>query len=142
MRQVRHCPELDGPACTGASSVSPQRTHRFPLRAGNFVQQTSQTGTELRCGREEPQRAQEEGRRAQLKESTGLRSTRTTARQREGPEGGTSHVSEPESLRKTHLTSGRQGSTPAALPSVYLHQALDSMLFAPGLNRNSGILPV
>ena len=35
----------------------------------------------------------------------GLRSTRATARQREVSDGGTSNVSEPESLRKTHLTS-------------------------------------
>lgn len=32
--------------------------------------------------------------KAQLKESMGLRSTRTTARQREVPEAGTSYVSE------------------------------------------------
>ncbi|MGB7987203.1 MAG: hypothetical protein WCF54_18720 [Terracidiphilus sp.] len=38
--------------------------------------------------------------------SAGLRSTRATARQREVSEGGTSNVSEPESLRKTHLASG------------------------------------
>jgi len=36
----------------------------------------------------------------------GLRSTRATARQLEVSDGGTSNVSEPESLRKTHLTSG------------------------------------
>ena len=35
----------------------------------------------------------------------GLRSTRATARQREVSDGGTSLVSEPESLRKTHLAS-------------------------------------
>ena len=64
--------------------------------------------------------------RAQLNESMGLRSTRTTARQREVPEAGTSNVSEPEALRKTHLTCGRPGSTPAALPSVYSGQAADS----------------
>jgi hypothetical protein len=57
--------------------------------------------------------------RAQLNESMGLRSTRTTARQREVPEAGTSNVSVPESLRKTHLTCGRSGSTPTALPTVY-----------------------
>ena len=45
---------------------------------------------------------------AQLKASTGLRSTRETARQREVSEVGTSNVSEPESLRKTHLT--REGA--------------------------------
>jgi hypothetical protein len=57
--------------------------------------------------------------RAQLNESMGLRSTRTTARQREVPEAGTSNVSDPESLRKTHLTCGQPGTTPAALQSVY-----------------------
>jgi hypothetical protein len=46
---------------------------------------------------------------AQPNASMGLRSTRATARQREVSEGGTSNVSEPESLRKTHLASGRQG---------------------------------
>ena len=50
--------------------------------------------------------------RAQLKESMGLRSTRTTARQREVPEAGTSHVSVPESLRKTHLTVAGQAQRP------------------------------
>jgi len=36
--------------------------------------------------------------------SMGLRRTRATARQLEVSDGGTSNVSEPESLRKTHLT--------------------------------------
>ncbi len=36
--------------------------------------------------------------------SRGLRSTRATARHLEISDGGTSNVSEPESLRKTHLT--------------------------------------
>ena len=62
-------------------------------------------GTEESCGRGEPQRTQGAGKRAQLTASMGLRSTRATARQREVSEGGTSNVSEPESLRKTHLTS-------------------------------------
>jgi hypothetical protein len=42
----------------------------------------------------------------QLIASMGLRSTRATARHREDPDGVTSNVSEPESLRKTHLSSG------------------------------------
>jgi len=63
-------------------------------------------GTDERCGRGEPQRTHEAGKRAQLMASAGLRSTRATARQREVSEGGTSNVSEPESLRKTHLASG------------------------------------
>jgi len=50
--------------------------------------------------------------RAQLKESKGLRSTRTTARHREVPEDGTSNVSVPESLRKTHLTVAGQTQCP------------------------------
>jgi hypothetical protein len=60
-------------------------------------------GTEVRCGRGEPHKAQEAGRRAQPSASMGLRSTRATARQREVSDGGTSNVSEPESLRKTCL---------------------------------------
>ncbi len=93
----------------GASSRSPQHAHRGPLWTGNSVQQTWQMGTEERCGRGEPQRTHEAGKRAQLKASMGLRSTRATARQREVSEGGRSKVSEPESLRKTHLASGRLG---------------------------------
>ena len=77
--------------------------HTDPLRAGNSVQQTSQIGTGRAAAEGEPQREQGAGRRAQLKASMGLRSTRTTARHREVPDGGTSIVSEPESLRKTHL---------------------------------------
>jgi hypothetical protein len=92
----------------GAVRVSPQRAHAGPLRAGNSVQQASQIGTEERCGRGEPQRVQKPGRRAQPRASMGLRSTRATARQREVSDGGTSNVSEPESLRKTHLISGRR----------------------------------
>ena len=63
-------------------------------------------GTEERCGKGEPQRAQQEGKRAQLSASMGLRSTRTTARQREVSDGGASLVSKPESMLKTHLTPG------------------------------------
>ena len=84
--------------------MSPQRAHAGPLWTGNSVQQTSQIGTEESCGRGEPQRAQKAGRRAQPIASMGLRSTRATARHREVSDGGTSNISEPESLRKTHLT--------------------------------------
>jgi len=84
-------------------------------------------GTEERCGSGEPQRAQEEGKRAQLKASMGLRNTRTTARQREVSEIGTSLVSELESLLKTHLTLGRQSSSAAALRKVYSQRAGDSI---------------
>jgi hypothetical protein len=66
-------------------------------------------GTEENCGKGEPQRAHEAGKMAQPRASTGLRSTRATARQREVSNGGTSNVSEPESLRKTHLASGGRG---------------------------------
>jgi hypothetical protein len=70
-------------------------------------------GTEERCGRGEPHKAQEAGRRAQPKASMGLRSTRATARQREVSDGGTSNVSEPESLRKTCLLCvGATGCAP------------------------------
>lgn len=60
-------------------------------------------GTEERRGKGEPQKGQDAGRMAQLKASTGLRNTRATARHAEDPELGTSTVSEPEFLLKTHL---------------------------------------
>ena len=93
----------------GAARVSPQRKHRGPLRAGKSIQQALQIGAEESCGRGEPQRAQEAGKRAQPKASMGLRSTRATARQREVSDGGTSNVSEQESLLKTHLSWGWRG---------------------------------
>src|SRR5271166_3177635 len=111
------------------SSDLPQRAHTVLLSTENSVQQTSQMGTEERCGRGEPQREHEDGKRAQLKASMGLRNTRTTARQREVSEVGTSHVSELESLLKTHLTFGWQASTPDALPPVYAQRAGDSISF-------------
>lgn len=79
----------------GASSESPQRAQRGPLRAGISIQQASQIGTEERCGIEEPQREHEAGRMTQPRESMGLRSTRATARQREVSDSGPSIVSEP-----------------------------------------------
>ena len=94
----------DGLSPAAGQRASPQRAHKGPLWTGNSVQQASQIGTEESCGRGEPQRGQKAGRRAQPKASMGLRSTRATARQREVSDGGTSSVSEPESLRKTHLT--------------------------------------
>ena len=106
MRHIRQSEATE--SSTGVDRVSPQRAHAGPLRTGNSVQQTSQMGTEERCGRGEPQRAQEAGSRAQPIAFMGLRSTRATARQREVSDGGTSNVSEPESLRKTHLTLGRR----------------------------------
>ena len=114
-RQALHKAEVAGPnpSCA-ASTVSPQRAHTSPLWTGNSIQHASQIGTEEICGRGEPQRVQKAGRRAQLKASMGLRSTRATARQREVSDGGTSNVSEPESLRKTHLTQG--SATASGLP--------------------------
>jgi hypothetical protein len=64
-------------------------------------------GTEERCSRGQPQREQEAGRRAEPIASRGLRSTRATARQREVSDSEPSIVSEPEFLRKTHLTGLR-----------------------------------
>jgi hypothetical protein len=87
------------------SSVSPHRAQARPVWSGNSLQQTAQIGAVESCGKGEPHRLQDAGRRAQLIASMGLRSTRATARQREVCDGGTSNVSEPESLRKTHLTS-------------------------------------
>ena len=110
MRQDRQSAALAGlESSCGASSTSPQRAHTGPLWTGNSAQQTSQIGTVESRGRGEPQRVQEAGRRAQLKASMGLRSTRATARQREISDGGTSNVSEPVSQRKTHLTWGWRG---------------------------------
>ena len=108
------------------SSVSPQREQASPSSAGIPAQQRSQIGMEESCGRGEPQSEQEAGRRAQPTASTGLRSTRTTARHLVVSDGGTSNVMEPESLRKTHLNSasvngtalcGKYNSTPARDPS-------------------------
>jgi len=77
-------------------------------------------GAEDRCGRGAPQRTQEEGSKTQAKASTGLRRTRATARQREVSEGGTSLVSEPESLLKTHLTWGGGVNERRLAPSIPL----------------------
>src|ERR1700689_4791856 len=106
MRHKRHKDGDSGVAgWAGASSrVSPQQAQQGPEMAGNSCQQALQIGTEESCGRREPQRVQEAGRRAQVRASSGLRRTRATARQREISDGGTSIVMEPESLRKTHLT--------------------------------------
>ena len=105
MRHARHIVAPPSPA--GACKASPQRPHTGSVWTGNSIQQASQIGTEERRGTGEPQRVQEAGRRAQLKLSKGLRSTRTTARQREVSDGGTSVLRMPKSLWKTHLASGR-----------------------------------
>ena len=104
------------------SSESPQRTHAGPLRTVTSIQQASQIGAEERRGRGEPQSLQEEGKRAQLTASMGLRRTRATAHQAEVSDCGTSNVSEPESLRKTHLTWTEVPSIhPATLPLNYTY---------------------
>ncbi len=78
--------------------------HTGPLEKGISIQQASQTGTEQRRGSGEPQREQGAGRRVEPIASRGLRSTRTMARQRDVSDSEPSIVSEPEFLRKTHLT--------------------------------------
>jgi hypothetical protein len=126
--------------------VSPQRAHAGPLCRGNSDQQALQIGAEDSCGRGEPQRVQKAGRRAQLKASMGLRSTRATARHRVVSDGGTSNVSEPESLRKTHLTLGPRGLLSglsglsgcvraAALRTVYPEEGRDSIGGSPRHQR-------
>ena len=65
--------------------------------------------------------------------SKGLRSTRATARHRVVSDGGTSNVSEPESLRKTHLTWGEvplgNGLRGATLATVYPDGGGDALGF-------------
>jgi hypothetical protein len=103
-------------------SASPQRAQAGTVWTGNSDQQTGQIGTEESAGRGEPQRSQEEGRRAQLKLSIGLRSTRTTARQRVVCARGTSVTRMAVSLEKTHLASG-QSRTDAARCGKYSARA-------------------
>jgi hypothetical protein len=105
MRHARHSANAPAPAV--AFRLSPQRAHAGPPCLGNSVQQMSQIGIAESRGREEPQRAQEAGRSAQLKLSTGLRSTRTTARQRVVCDGRTPVKRMHASLWKTHLAHGR-----------------------------------
>ncbi|MGB6781530.1 MAG: hypothetical protein WBE36_05680, partial [Terracidiphilus sp.] len=62
---------------------SPQRPHAGPRATEISIQQTSQIGAWESRGRGEPHRAQQEGSKAQAAASTGLRSTRTTARHAE-----------------------------------------------------------
>jgi hypothetical protein len=93
-------------ALAGISRVSPQRAQAGSSWDRTSIQQDEQIGTEERRGRGESQREQTAGRKAQLTESTVLRSTRDTARHLEVSKGGTSNVSEPESLSKTHLNWG------------------------------------
>jgi hypothetical protein len=81
-------------------------------------------GTDERSGRGEPQRAQPEGRRAQLIASRGLRSTRATARHADVPDGGTSSVSEFGSLLKTHLLKEAAVATSLPLLLTYIYTRL------------------
>jgi len=99
--------------------ASPQRAQTEPDWTGNSDQQTGQIGTEESSGKGEPQRAQEEGSRAQLKLSIGLRSTRTTARQRVVCANGTSAVRMAVSLEKTHLASGQKPNRCSPMRQVY-----------------------
>lgn len=114
--------------------MSPQRVQEGLLRRGNSVQQRSQIGADAKCGSGEPQREQKSGRRAQPRASTGLRRTRATARQREVSKGGTSNVSEPESLRKTHLTCRQLGQILAAMAKVYALRERVSSAFTEFFN--------
>jgi hypothetical protein len=136
MRQARHrefaCEMPTG--SPGRCRLSPQRAQASPLGSGNSVQHTSQIGTEESCGRGDPQRVQLAGRRAQLRASPrpfrGLRSTRATARHRDDPDGVTSNVSEPEFLRKTHLTSRRTAKLSVAYTppcTQYTHTRCDAL---------------
>jgi len=109
--------------------TSPQREHTGSFWAGNSAQQASQIGTVERSGRGEPQRAQTAGSKAQLTASTGLRSTRTTARHAEVPDRGNLPVSAFGLLLKTHLTAGNRTYCKflATLPCLYLYAFADSM---------------
>ena len=64
---------------------------------------------------------QEEGSSAQESTSTGLRNTRTTARQREVSEGGRSNARKPELLRKTHLAgcAPERAAFETSIPAVH-----------------------
>ncbi len=111
------------------SSESPQRMHAGPVRTETSVQQASQIGAEERCGSGEPHRLQEEGKRAQLTASRGLRSTRATARHAEVSDGGTSNVSEPESLRKTHLAWTEEPlKNTHNPPLIYIYTRLSALI--------------
>jgi hypothetical protein len=106
MRQARQT--VEGVDFAGEAILSPQRAQAGPLWAENSDQQTGQIGTEESCGKDWPQRSHEAGSRAQLKLSIGLRSTRTTARQRVVCARGTSAMRMAVSLEKTHLASGQK----------------------------------
>lgn len=88
----------------GRSRLSPQRVHTPASAEATSDQQAAQIGAEESCGRRDPQREQEVGKIVQAIASNGLRSTRDTARHLEISDGVASNVSEPESLRKTHLS--------------------------------------
>ena len=100
----------------GSGRESPQQTHTIPSCEGISDQQRSQIGAEVRRGRGQPQRTHEAGSSAETKASTGLRSTLTTARQREVSDSGRSTRMGPELLLKTHLT----GSAARCLALQYI----------------------
>ena len=95
-------------SCTARPSEEGDWRQALPPKRGSSLQQTAQIGIDRSCGGGVPQRVREAGETVQLIAPMGLRSTRTIARQREVGDGGTSSVSEPESLRKTHLTPRRR----------------------------------
>ena len=118
-RQARHRSNIwavwTSEAFTGRSSASPQRAHAAASWVETSDQQAAQIGAEESCGRRDPHREHEVGRTVQAIASKGLRSTRDTARHLEISDGVASNVSEPESLRKTHLLRGRWQSPPRTL---------------------------
>lgn len=89
---------------TTASAASPQRTQAAASWGTTSDQQAAQIGANESCGRRYPQREHEAGKIVQASASRGLRSTRDTARHLEISDGVASNVSEPRSLRKTHLS--------------------------------------
>ena len=106
MRQTRHSTDSEA----GFSRVSPQQAQTVSARDANSAQQDGQTGTRENCGMGKPQRTQGAGSKAQPSASSGLRSTRTTARQRDEPEGRATSGRESERLWKTHLTCSQRHS--------------------------------
>lgn len=134
MRQGRQNAEIVLPGETGggAGSESPQRWHVGGAWMGNSIQQTSQIGTRESRGRSAPQREQEAGKSVQLKLSKGLRSTRTTARQRVVGDGGTSLTAMRESLWKTHLAIAQR---PSGLPGSASIAQLEFRAPAPAVSE-------
>ena len=110
----------------GRSRMSPQRAH-MESRLGRELQTSRQHRLERKrgAGGENRRAEHEAGKRVQLTASMGLRSTRDTARHLEISDGGTSSVSERESLRKTHLAQAAVAIT-ATTASVYLWRQIQA----------------